>query len=149
MKKRATILALLMLLGSFTFAQSFAYFEAGYLPSISICDYSEVKAGDYLSADGAFYADVGGRVFLLPFIFIGGNTKCYMLKTSYNAEFWPVYASYTVNVGLVIGDNFEAGFEHQCSHPVYAMGYLSLMDEPIISKDEDYNKFYVRATVKF
>lgn len=110
--------------------------------------------GDYLLYDPPSYADYSGtayvameaRVWLWDTVFVGGGMKSYFWWHDGKYSFWPCVLDSGFEVG-VAWKMLEAGFRHQCAHPVlpYLLPYSY---EPDWNYEGNYLEIYLRLEGK-
>lgn len=95
-----------------------AALEVGWMP---MCDFLMHDPPAYVVTTDAFYVDMEARATAWGFLFVGGEVKTFMWKSTPGYDFSPERMLYQFNAGLTWGP-LELGFRHYCTHPI--MPYL-------------------------
>ncbi len=88
--------------------------ELGWMPN---GDFLMHNPPAYVTTAGSFYVDMEMRATAFGFLFIGGEVKTFMWKTTTGYDFSPERMLYQFNAGLTWGPA-ELGFRHYCTHPI-------------------------------
>lgn len=101
----------------------FYFIELGYSPFYSSLN---VLPNDYeyLRNENVYYIHFDAEVLILDHLFIGGSTKIFMQAQNDSYQFYPIENDFLFKAGFRF-DNIEAGFRHQCNHPVLSSGVQS------------------------
>lgn len=115
------------------------FLEFGYAPyyqSINVlpADY------EYLRNENVYYIDFDAEVLILDHLFIGGSTKIFMQSAKDDYQFYPIENDFLFKAGLRF-KNIEAGFRHQCNHPILSSGVQSQG-----KSYGGYEEFYIRIS---
>lgn len=130
--------------------ESSFYIEAGYLPSFNQTEYrSATGLGstkfNSINFDKMLYTEIGGKVYLLKYVYLGGSSICYMYPVYNTINFFPTYMSFQVDAGFTF-DKIEIGYKHRCSHPMVPSLYFI---EPLSYVDSSYDKVFVRYSIRY
>ena len=115
------------------------FIELGYAPyyqSINILPGSH----KFIVNESIMYVTFDTEVVLFKHIFIGGSSKIFMQPKKNSYQFYPIENDFLFRAGLRF-ENIEAGFRHQCNHPIYNCG--------VQSQGKSYGgfeEFYIRIT---
>ena len=116
------------------------FLELGYSPiyqSVNTLPY------EYTQNENIYYVHFDAEVLMLDHLFIGGSTKIFMQPVKDNYQFFPIENDFLFKAGLRF-KNIEAGFRHQCNHPILSNG--------VSSQGKSYGvfeEFYVRVSNEF
>ena len=116
------------------------FLELGYSPiyqSVNTLPY------EYTRNENIYYVHFDTEVLMLDHFFIGGSTKIFMQPVKDNYQFFPIENDFLFKAGLRF-KNIEAGFRHQCNHPILSNG--------VSSQGKSYGgfeEFYVRVSNEF
>jgi len=99
------------------------FIELGYSPfyqSINIIpsDYEDIRN------ENVYYIHFDAEILVLNHIFIGGSTKIFIQSQNDSYQFFPLENDFLFKTGLRF-NNIEAGFRHQCNHPILSNGVQS------------------------
>ena len=92
------------------------FLEIGYSPIYQYVNTID-NITDRLDNNNVYYLDLGAEVVLFDHFFIGGETKTFMQPQLDSYMFYPIENDYLFKAGVRF-NNIEAGFRHQCNHPV-------------------------------
>lgn len=118
------------------------FIELGYSPFYSSLN---VISNDYeyIRNENVYYIHFDAEIVLVDHIFIGGSTKIFTQPKNGSYQFYPIENDYLFRAGLRF-KNIEAGFRHQCNHPVLSNG--------VQSQGKSYGSFeelYIRISNKY
>ncbi len=99
------------------------FLELGYSPFYSSLN---IVSSDYkyIRNENVYYVYFDAEVLIFDHLFIGGSTKIFMQSQKESYQFFPIENDFLFKVGLKF-DNIEAGFRHQCNHPILNGGVSS------------------------
>ena len=92
--------------------------------------------------ENVYYIHFDTEVVILDHLFIGGSTKIFIQPEYKSYQFYPIENDFLFKTGLRF-KNLEAGFRHQCNHPVSSYG--------VQSQGKSYGgfeEFYIRISSK-
>lgn len=79
---------------------------------------------EYIRNENVFNITLDTEVVIFDHLFIGGSTKTYMQSVKESYQFFPIENDFLFRTGLRF-QNLEAGFCHQCNHPILSSGVAS------------------------
>jgi hypothetical protein len=88
--------------------------EVGWMP---MGDFIMREPTAWVTTAGSFYVDMDARATVAGFLFVGGEVKTLMWKTTTGYDFSPERMLYQFNAGLAWGPA-ELGWRHYCTHPI-------------------------------
>ena len=99
------------------------FIELGYSPFYQSINVLPADF-EYIRNENVYYINFDAEVLILDHLFIGGSTKIYIQSQKESYEFFPIENDFLFKAGLRFG-NIEAGFRHQCNHPVDSIAVQS------------------------
>ena len=99
------------------------FIEFGYSP---IYQSINVLPSDYefIKNEHVYYIHFDAEILILDHLFFGGSNKISVQPENESYQFYPVESDFLFKAGLRF-DKIEAGFRHQCNHPVLSAGVQS------------------------
>ena len=79
---------------------------------------------EFIRNKNVYYIHFDAEVLILDHLFIGGSTKIFIQSKQDDYQFYPIENDFLFKAGLRF-DNIEAGFRHQCNHPILNDGVQS------------------------
>ena len=118
------------------------FIELGYSPFYSSVN---VIPADYESirTENVYYIHFDTEILMFDNFFIGGSTKIFIQPQNDSYQFYPIENDFLFKAGLRL-KNIEAGFRHQCNHPILSNG--------VQSEGKSYGafeEFYIRISNKY
>ena len=115
------------------------FIELGYSPFYNSMNVLP-KTYESIRNENVYYIHLDAEVLILDHFFIGGSTKIFTQSKNKSYKFYPIENDFLFKAGLRF-DNIEAGFRHQCNHPVLSNGVQSQG-----KSYGGYEEFYIRLT---
>jgi hypothetical protein len=116
--------------------------ELGLIPGHDVSMYVVPKEQTMLNVGLTLYADFNTELKITKYAFVSGGLQAFSLAKKNEANMYPIRMDYTMGAGLRYGV-LEAGWRHECYHPIAPS--VKIVPFPRIDSSKDI--FYIKAVI--